>query len=241
MKEIKDIERYLRGNTMKKFTILLISILLGIFIIGCDQKKEVPENLDGPWDRRPAILVDGELYLSTGEVLLVELDPDAAKIVTKVVQSSNLPTKEGEINFPMPEAKYVKVMEDSAYVAVLVGQKWEKFVREFDPPRSEDGKAPDEATMHLTADQQMAVDHCVEFIRKSSFGAKDRIDTKRIEIKEAGNAAYESVYGEDGIVDEKEVDPTDWVITIGETSDHDYAVFVCDSITFEVIGYIPIE
>lgn len=226
---------------MKKFMILLLSVLFGIFIIGCDEKKEVPENQEGPWDRRPAIMVDGELYLSTGEIVQVELDPDTAKTVTKVVPSSTLPTKEGEINFPMPEARYAKRGEDALYVAVLVGSEWEKFEKEFQPPRDEEDKASGEALQEFTADQKIAVDRCTEFIRASSFEAKDRINTKKIKMKEAGNTGSGTVYGEEGLLPENAVDPTDWVITIGETSGHDFAVVVCDSQTFEVLGYIPIE
>lgn len=117
---------------MKKFTILLISILLGIFIIGCDQKKEVPENLDGPWDRRPAILVDRELYLSTGEILSIEVDESSIRTVSSVTSSHLMPTKEGEINFPFPEAKYAKMTVETDYVVVMVEEKWEKFLREKD-------------------------------------------------------------------------------------------------------------
>lgn len=137
MMEIKDIERYLRGNTMKKFAILLLSILLGIFIIGCDQKKEVPENEDPndssvQWDRRPAILVDRELYLSTGEILSIEVDESSIRTVSSVTLSHLMPTKEGEINFPFPEAKYAKMTVETDYVVVMVEEKWEKFLREKD-------------------------------------------------------------------------------------------------------------
>lgn len=137
MMEIKDIERYLRGNTMKKFAILLLSILLGIFIIGCDQKKEVPENEDPndssvQWDRRPAILVDRELYLSTGEILSIEVDESSIRTVSSVTSSHLMPTKEGEINFPFPEAKYAKMTVETDYVVVMVEEKWEKFLREKD-------------------------------------------------------------------------------------------------------------
>ena len=122
---------------MKKFTILLISILLGIFIIGCDQKKEVPENEDPndssvQWDRRPAILVDRELYLSTGEILSIEVYESSIRTVSSVTSSHLTPTKEGEINFPFPEAKYAKMTVETDYVVVMVEEKWEKFLREKD-------------------------------------------------------------------------------------------------------------
>lgn len=115
---------------MKKLLVLILSILLGIALMGCDEKKDGPEGHDGPWDRRPAIMVDGEIYLSTGELRLVELDPGVVKDVTNVVSSSQLPAKEGEINFPMPEAKYAKINDGSEYVVVLVDLEWEKFEKE---------------------------------------------------------------------------------------------------------------
>jgi len=83
----------------------------------------------------------------------------------------------------------------------------------------------------LSGEQQNAVKNSIEFIKKSSFASKSRIDTNIIKIENAT---------EDTKIEEA-VDSTDWVITIGDTSEHDFAVIVCDSSTHEVIGYIPIK
>jgi hypothetical protein len=49
------------------------------------------------------------------------------------------------------------------------------------------------------------------------------------------------VRSKDSKVENNAVDSTDLIITIGDTSNHDFAIIVCDSNTYEVIGYIPIE
>ncbi|SFN54659.1 hypothetical protein [Proteiniclasticum ruminis] len=122
---------------MKKFFILLLAIMFGIFIIGCDEKNKVLENEEPndssvQWDRRPAIMVDRELYLSTGEILSIEVDESSIRTVSSLTSSHLIPTKEGEINFPFPEAKYAKLTGDTDYVVVMVEEKWERFSKEKD-------------------------------------------------------------------------------------------------------------
>jgi hypothetical protein len=127
----------LGGKLMKKLVILLLSVVLGIVFMGCDEKNMVPEN-ENPndsslqWDRRPAVMVDRELYLSTGEIVSIEVDESSIRTVSSVTSSHLMPTKEGEINFPFPEAKYAKMKGDTDYVVVMVEEKWEKFLREKD-------------------------------------------------------------------------------------------------------------
>ena len=122
---------------MKKLVILLLSVVLGIVLMGCDEKNMVPEN-ENPndsslqWDRRPAVMVDRELYLSTGEIVSIEVDESSIRTVSSVTSSHLMPTKEGEINFPFPEAKYAKMKGNTDYVVVMVEEKWEKFLREKD-------------------------------------------------------------------------------------------------------------
>jgi len=122
---------------MRKFTLLMISVLFGLFIIGCNTQKEIPGPSDEgypevAYDMHPAIMVDGELYFSTGEILAVEMDQSVIQTVSSVTSSNKLPTKDGEINFPFPDAKYAKITGDMVYVVVMVDLEWEKYVKETD-------------------------------------------------------------------------------------------------------------
>jgi len=89
--------------------------------------------------------------------------------------------------------------------------------------------------------QQVAVEKSIAFIKNSSFSSRNRIDFKVVKVENATDKTWESVWNDNHKIEEKMVDSTDWVITIGETSGHDFAVIVCDSETYEVVGYIPIE
>ncbi|WP_312651177.1 hypothetical protein [Proteiniclasticum sp.] len=98
-----------------------------------------------------------------------------------------------------------------------------------------------EQQISLSSEQQKAVNNSIDFIKNSEFASKDRIETNIITIKNADEKTWESVYSEDSIADKNAVDSTDWIITIGDRSGHDFAVIVCDSDTLEVIGYMPIQ
>ena len=122
---------------MRKFILLIFSILLGLSIIGCNTQNDIPGPSDEgypdvPYDMHPAIMVDGELYFSTGEILAVEIDQSAIHTVSTVTSPSKLPTKDGEINFPFPDAKYAEITDDLVYVVVMVDLEWERYVRETD-------------------------------------------------------------------------------------------------------------
>jgi len=93
----------------------------------------------------------------------------------------------------------------------------------------------------LSSEQQKAVQNSIDFIENSEFTSKDRIDPNIVTIQNADERTWELVYLENGKADEHAVDATDWIITIGDRSGHDFARIVCDSDTFEVIGYVPIE
>jgi len=93
----------------------------------------------------------------------------------------------------------------------------------------------------LPAVQQKAVANCVEFISNSSFTSKEHMDTDIVKIENVTDNTWESVWSEEKYIDKNAIDLTDWIITIGDTSAHDFAIIVCDSDTCEVIGYIPID
>ncbi|NLG98695.1 MAG: hypothetical protein GX491_15165 [Chloroflexi bacterium] len=93
----------------------------------------------------------------------------------------------------------------------------------------------------LSSEQQKAVNNSINYIKNSNFTAKDRINTNIIKIKNADEKTWEFVYSQNSKVDKNAVDSTDWIITIGDTSDQEFAVIVCDSNTYEVIGHMPIK
>jgi len=98
-----------------------------------------------------------------------------------------------------------------------------------------------EQQISLSSEQQKAVNNSINYIKNSEFTSKNQINTKIITIKNADEKTWEFVYSENSKADKNSVDSTDWIITIGDTSGHDFARIVCDSDTFEVIGYMPIE
>lgn len=98
-----------------------------------------------------------------------------------------------------------------------------------------------EQQISLSSEQQKAVNNSINFINNSEFDSKNHINTNIIKIEDADEKTWESVYSEDDKADKNSIDSTDWIITIGDTSGHDFTVIVCDSATFEVIGYMPIQ
>jgi len=93
----------------------------------------------------------------------------------------------------------------------------------------------------LASKQEKAIHNSIEYISHSSFSSKDKINTKISSIRYATNSTWESVWSNDGPVEKNAIDSSDWIITLGESSNHDFAMIVCDSNTSEVIGYIPID
>lgn len=73
------------------------------------------------------IMVDGEIYSSTGSESPIEPDESIIMNVTSVVKGIELPSKEGEINFPAPDAKYAKINDYEQYVVVLMNLEWIRF------------------------------------------------------------------------------------------------------------------
>ena len=93
----------------------------------------------------------------------------------------------------------------------------------------------------MTAAQKEAVKNSLMFISESEFSSRDRIDKKKIEIRSVTSGELQFVWNDNLQLEESALDISDWVITIGDTSGHDFAVMICDSETSEVLGYIPIE
>ena len=100
---------------------------------------------------------------------------------------------------------------------------------------------PQKTQITLSSMQQKAVENSIEYIRNSELASKNTIDTSILEIRTAEENSWEFVYTDTGKAGKNAVDPTDWIITLGDRSGFDFAVIVCDSTTTEVIGYMPIE
>jgi predicted metalloprotease len=91
----------------------------------------------------------------------------------------------------------------------------------------------------LSEGQQKAVKNSIEFIKDTPYISVNKIDTSVIKIENATENTWKNVAIKSGEeVKENQIDLTDWVITIGNRSEGGFAVIICDSSTFEVIGYI---
>ena len=103
---------------------MIFSILIVLSLIGCDTEDITPET---PSTMPPSIMVDGEIYSTTGEERPIEPDEGQIKSVVSVVKETELPSNEGEINFPAPNAKYAKINDYEWYVVVSNNSEWVKF------------------------------------------------------------------------------------------------------------------
>lgn len=109
---------------MRRFSLMILSIFIMVSFIGCDTEEITPET---PNTMPPSIMVDGQLYYSTFEEISIEPDESVIKTVTSVIDITELPSKEGEINLPFPNAKFAKINDYEEYVVVLMDLEWIKF------------------------------------------------------------------------------------------------------------------
>jgi len=93
----------------------------------------------------------------------------------------------------------------------------------------------------LSKGQKEAINNCIEYINNSAFTSKENIDTNIVKFDNATDNTWESVWFGGKQVVSNVIDSSDWIITIGDTSGFDFNIFVCNSDTYEVLGYIPIE
>jgi len=110
----------------------LISLaILGLFLLtGCEGPSEPVS--ETPNTMHPAIVVEGELYYTTGREIPIEPAEEAIKKVTGVADHRELPKKEGEINFPMEDTVYAKISDGNEYVMVLIDAEWVRFEKRED-------------------------------------------------------------------------------------------------------------
>lgn len=111
------------------FFILLIFLVL-LTSVGCSNVSNV--EVETPNTMPPSIMVDGEIYYATGSDIPIEVDESAIKTVTSVITGIKLPSKDGEINFPIQDAKYAKINDSEEYVVVMMNEEWVKFEKRTD-------------------------------------------------------------------------------------------------------------
>lgn len=110
---------------MRRFNVIALIIFAMLSLIGCNRDVATPET---PNTMTPSIMVDGELYSSTGKEMPVEPDESVIKTVSSVVKSTELPSNEGEINVPAPNAKYAKINDyEGEYVVVSLPSEWVRY------------------------------------------------------------------------------------------------------------------
>lgn len=108
------------------WVLIVITIIIVIFIIGLITNPKANETIIT--DRRPMIMVNGDLYLDTGKEVSVEMDESAIiGEITSSVDQSEKPIEEGQSNFGNIGAKYAHY-EDS--IVVLLNNEWVLFEKE---------------------------------------------------------------------------------------------------------------
>ena len=83
---------------------------------------------DTRWDRKPAVMVSGVLYLDTGKAVPVEMDESALLgAISSSVAGHELPTEDGQSNFGCVGAKYAHFEGE---LVVLLNHEWYLFEKE---------------------------------------------------------------------------------------------------------------
>lgn len=120
---IKNILNYKKPGL---WVLIAVSIIIVIFIIGLISNPKSDEATT--WDRKPMIMVNGELFLDTGKEVPVEIDESAIiGEISSSVDQSEKPTEEGQTNFGNIGAKYAH-FEDN--IVVLINNEWVLFEKE---------------------------------------------------------------------------------------------------------------
>ena len=127
---IKNILNYKKPGL---WVLIAASIIIFIFIVGLITNPK--SNEATTTDRRPMIMVNGELYLDTGIEVSVEKIDEGAIIdeINSSVDQSEKPTEDGQSNFGNIGASYA-YFEDG--IVVLLNNEWFLFEKENIPQES---------------------------------------------------------------------------------------------------------
>ncbi|WP_353097254.1 hypothetical protein [Tissierella praeacuta] len=112
---------------MKRISLFtIIFICIASLIAGCNDREEkvLKENLLG------AIMVDGDIWICTGDEVPAEIDESA--IIGEIISTVGYyqtPTENGQANFEIVGSKYARY-EDN--IVALIDNKWTLFIKEKD-------------------------------------------------------------------------------------------------------------
>ncbi|MFW5799957.1 MAG: hypothetical protein ACOCV8_03990 [Spirochaetota bacterium] len=131
---------------MKKYLLLLLIIFSTILFIGCGQSdinsesntnsqpladnsaKETENTNELEWDRRPMVMVDGELFLDTGKERHIETKSDVIlRAITSTVEGYEIPTQNNQSNFG---DGYGYQYTDENSIDIYINGKWIIFEKE---------------------------------------------------------------------------------------------------------------
>ncbi len=124
----------------KRILLITLVFVLMILSFGCINDIIPPEDFESskpvaeiPNTMPPSIMIDEELYSTTGEQMVIEPDESVIKTTTSVIKGTELPSKDGQINFPVEKnTKYAKINDIEGYVVVLMDSEWVRFNKRED-------------------------------------------------------------------------------------------------------------
>ena len=96
-------------------------IVLSLLLAGCAKEPE-PET---PNTMPPSVMIEGQLYQTTGRQMPGEVDPSVIKELSETVPPTQLPCEDGQSNWGEATVKYAFV-EDG--LVVLLGNEWTLFM-----------------------------------------------------------------------------------------------------------------
>ena len=186
---------------------------------GADQAEEQPKMVSGQGDvcndaaqptQESADPQDAAPQDGEGEGAALRMSPPASAQPTPVPEQAEETGKSGQTG----------------------GQQAVTFsIMPAEAASSEAAQPDEETTETLRA-------NCAAWLADSTFDQKDRVDTALVSVVQVteGDLASAVCDSESAAL----LDGTDWAVTLGDTSGHDYAVLLCDSVTLAVLGYVPI-
>lgn len=120
---------------MKKFAAFItILACMAALLTGCGAAQE-----ETKWDRRPMVMVEGQLYLDAGRQVAAEIDPSAILgTITSEVDGSEVPAEDGQSNFGCTGAEYA-YYEDG--LVVKINNEWQFFERDAESGAESESQA----------------------------------------------------------------------------------------------------
>ena len=88
------------------------------------------------------------------------------------------------------------------------------------------------------ADAETLRANCAAWLAESAFDQRDRVDTSLMTVTPVTEGDLAAAICDDGSTEL--LDDADWVVTLGDTAGHDFAILLCDRETLTVLGYVPI-